>query len=352
MLTQLARDGSVARILDLAVRAHELFNDETLMLLTLPIPGPCDPPARHTVSLSSHLVDAALAFILFCAKSEEDQYADGEAFFPTLHDLQYPGTVQALLGHFLQTPRHGVTFTRIRVREGHFTTMLAAARALPRAQFVESGQSQPVRVLFADPCIGGGVLYKKGAQEEALLREAPSLLAVMPLATYLECGDRVSQAQEALVLAAEGGPTFVALDAARFQVLVPPYFPAAADQFSEEWVAREASKALAGFLGTNGGQREGDEERVAVSTAAWGCGTYKGDVALKFVLQWLAAAAAGVSLVWECSHPPASTFSEEHGSVVHALSSVSPSDVWARVCQYGRTPVGQRGDFCQFLLGK
>lgn len=146
------------------------------------------------------------------------------SFFPqpARPAVQYPDTVQALLGHFLRTPRHGVTFTRIRVREGHFTTMLAAARALPRVQFVESGHAQPVRVLFADPCIGGGVLYKKGAQEEALLRETPSLLAVMPLAMYLECGDSVSQAQEALVLAAEGGPTFVALDAARFQVLMPP----------------------------------------------------------------------------------------------------------------------------------
>ena len=77
---------------------------------------------------------------------------------------------------------------------------------------------------------------------------------------------------------------------------------------------------------------------------------YQGDAALKFVLQWLAAAAAGVSLAWECSHAPATTFAEEHVSMVHALSSSRPSDVWARMCEYGCIPVAQRGDFCHFLL--
>ena len=274
--------------------------------------------------------------------------------------------MQALLGHFLLPPHQRVTLTRTRVGDGHFTAMLAAARALPRVQFVESGEAQPVRVLFADPCIGGGVLFKKGAQEEALLRKTTSLLAALPLATYLECGDSLSQCQEALVLAAEGGPTLVAIDAARFQVLRPPWFSAAADQFSEEWMVRDASKALAGFLGAKAGRCEDDSESIVVSTAAWGCGTcvhslpsvsfcnilrrYQGDVALKFVLQWLAAAAARVSLAWECSHAPATTFAEEHVSTVRALSSARPSDVWARMCEYGRTPVAQRGDFCQFLL--
>lgn len=220
MLAQLARDGCVSRILDLALRAHELFDDEGLMLPTLPVPGPCHPPEQHAVGLSAELVDAALAFILFCAKSEEDQY--DEPFFPTLQDVQYPDTVQALMGHFLLPPHQRVTLTRTRVGDGHFTAMLATARVLPRVQFVESGEAQPVRVLFADPCIGGGVLFKKGAQEEALLRKTPSLLAALPLATYLECGVSLSQCQEALVLAAEGGPTLVAIDAARFQVLRPP----------------------------------------------------------------------------------------------------------------------------------
>ena len=107
MLARLARDGCVSRILDFALRAHELFDAEGRMLPTLPVPGPCHPPEQHVVGLSAELVDAALAFILFCAKSEEDQY--DEPFFPTLQDLQYPDTVQALLGHFLLPPHQRVT---------------------------------------------------------------------------------------------------------------------------------------------------------------------------------------------------------------------------------------------------
>ena len=168
-------------------------------------------------------------------------------WFPDLHDLKFAATVDALLSHFLAPTRRGVTLTRTRVNAHHFPEMLAATSALPHEEFVHSGDKQPVRVLFADPCIGGGVLFKKGTQEEALLREVPSLLAAMPLTMRLETLNRFHrQDQEALVMAAEGGPTFIAMDAARFQV-IQKYYAANSDQFSEAWAARDAAKALAGF---------------------------------------------------------------------------------------------------------
>jgi len=290
----------MSRILKLALQAPELHKDDALLLPVLPIPDPGAPLTQHVVVLSAEQVDAALAFVLLCAKC--GQHDDEPLFFPDLHNLKFAGTVEALLGHFLTSPRHGVMLTRARVNADHFPAMLAAASALPPVEFAPSGEAKSVRVLFADPCIGGGVLFKKGTQEEALLREVPSLIAAMPLTMRLVSGDRRSrfhrQDQEALVMAADDGPTFIAIDAARFQVLEKFSDPVDCDQFSQVWTAREAAKALAGFLGVKG--REEGAAVVAVSTAAWGCGTYKGNLALKFVLQWLAAAAAGVSLVWEC----------------------------------------------------
>ncbi len=125
--------------------------------------------------------------------------------------------------------------------------------------------------------------------------------------------------------------------------------PVDCNQFSQVWTAREAAKAPAGYLGVKG--RGEDAAVVAVCTAAWGCGTYKGNVALKFVLQWLAAAAAGISLVWECKYPPASTFAEKQDrSLVHALRCARRCGVWESVCKYGSMPVETRDGFCAFLV--
>lgn len=347
-----ADGGGLARALRAALAAPSLFEDEGLLLPILPIPVPGAPPIQRVVALTAAQVDAALAFILFCVKGGG---GDGREWcFPDLHTLKYPGTVAALLRHFAAgegcaAAASRVTLTRTRVGEAHLPALLAASRALPPVEFVRSGSGQPVRVLFSDPLLGGGVLYKAGTQEEALLREAPALLAALPLTMRLESGDSVRfhrGAQEAVVLAAEGGPTLIALDAARFQV---PWL-AHADQFDKGWAARDAAKALAGFLGAAGAPAAGGGAAAAVSTAAWGCGTYKGDVALKFVLQWLAAAAAGVgALRWECAFAPASTFEERGAALVAAVQGVAPAQLWEWVCAYGDAPA-PRGDFCDFLV--
>ena len=338
-----AGGGGFPRALRAALEAPALFADEGLLLPILPIPAPGAPPSQRVVALTAAHVDAALAFILFCVKAGG---AGDEWCFPDLHVLEFPGTVAALLRHFAVdgAPPPRLTVTRTRVGPEHLPALLATARALPPVEFVRSGAGQPVRVLFADPYLGGGVLFKAGTQEEALLREAPALLAAMPIAMRMESGDSARfhrGAQEALALAGEGGPTLVAMDAARFQVL------AHEDQFSKGWVERDAAKALAGFLcaaSAAGGAA------AAVSTAAWGCGTYKGDVALKFLLQWLAAAAAGVGVLrWECEYAPASTFEERGAALVGALRGVAPAQLWGWLCAYGDAPA-PRADLCDFLV--
>jgi len=68
----------------------------------------------------------------------------------------------------------------------------------------------------------------------------------------------------------------------------------AASQFHENCVLRELNKAYAGFQTEN--IEEGDRKKVA--TGKWGCGVFRGNPQLKFMIQWLAASRAGREIVF------------------------------------------------------
>ena len=56
-------------------------------------------------------------------------------------------------------------------------------------------------------------------------------------------------------------------------------------QYSKKAVRREICKANVGFEGAG---LEADEDTPIVS-GRWGCGAFKGDEELKFLIQWVAA---------------------------------------------------------------
>jgi len=64
-----------------------------------------------------------------------------------------------------------------------------------------------------------------------------------------------------------------------------------ASQFAASWVLREINKAYSGFI------QEEDKGRK-VATGKWGCGVFKGNPQLKFIIQWLAASRAYRDIVF------------------------------------------------------
>ena len=61
------------------------------------------------------------------------------------------------------------------------------------------------------------------------------------------------------------------------------------NQYDKEWVKREIVKAYAGISSTN--------ENSEIVTGNWGCGIFRGDHQLKFMIQWIAGSLAGRHIV-------------------------------------------------------
>lgn len=58
-------------------------------------------------------------------------------------------------------------------------------------------------------------------------------------------------------------------------------------QYEESFVLREIHKAYVGF-GINDWIEEEPKHKKSIITGKWGCGAFKGDPELKFIIQWLA----------------------------------------------------------------
>ncbi len=69
-------------------------------------------------------------------------------------------------------------------------------------------------------------------------------------------------------------------------------------QTHENVILREMNKAWVGFQGA-----EHSSDRCVV-TGKWGCGAFRGDAELKFVIQWLAASRCHRSMLFCGFHDP------------------------------------------------
>uniref|UniRef100_V9ILA9 Poly(ADP-ribose) glycohydrolase n=1 Tax=Apis cerana TaxID=7461 RepID=V9ILA9_APICE len=72
------------------------------------------------------------------------------------------------------------------------------------------------------------------------------------------------------------------------------YFTHTQSQFNINNITRELNKAYVGFVGCEGNKNN----LPAVATGNWGCGAFRGNPKLKVLLQLMAAAVAGRSMVY------------------------------------------------------
>jgi poly(ADP-ribose) glycohydrolase len=165
-----------------------------------------------------------------------------------------------------------------------------------------------VQIDFANRFLGGGVLTGGCVQEEIRFSVCPELLAALPFCPAMRDHEAI-RLHGAERFASVGGYAFglrfagdfhdpsprrpdgtpdvtlVAIDALDLRREAGP-----GAQYRPDKLLREANKAFVGFGGTRPAQP------ATVATGHWGCGVFLGDHALKAVLQWAAASAAGVAL--------------------------------------------------------
>jgi len=149
-----------------------------------------------------------------------------------------------------------------------------------------------IQVDFADKNFGGGVLTSGSAQEECMLvayaEPIVGLLFVDQLQdeeVLIVSGVRLYNQYEGFsgslkwqqgVVEAVDGRMIVALDA-------EDYRKREQDQYQRRSIERELKKAVLGFGATFA------PDSYEVVTGNWGCGVFKGDIQLKFLIQWVAA---------------------------------------------------------------
>ena len=152
-----------------------------------------------------------------------------------------------------------------------------------------------VIVDFASKYLGGGVLGSGGRQEEIMFVNHPELIVARFVcecmgdeeAIYIEGANKYSiNSGYTDTFQYEGGSmdqpmiAVIAIDALHFgkdRDII--------SQFSKSNIERELNKALAGF----GNAESTPQKYIPICTGRWGCGIFKGNPQLKFIIQWLAA---------------------------------------------------------------
>ena len=198
-----------------------------------------------------------------------------------------------------------------------------------------------IKVDFANSYFGGGVLGFGTVQEECML-----LAYVEPIVGVLfieQLGDKdavhiqgarvvnrysgyqsefrwEATVDPPIVLDSQGrnDDTIAVIDAINFD-------GRELEQYYGHWIERELNKALQGF------KAQDVEGKRPVATGNWGCGAFRGDPQLKFLIQWIAASVCGrpmYYITWEI--PELQRLSEVHGR----LSNRSTGEVVRVLLQY------------------
>ncbi|CAL7952395.1 unnamed protein product [Xylocopa violacea] len=166
-----------------------------------------------------------------------------------------------------------------------------------------------LQVDFANKYVGGGVLGLGCVQEEIRFVICPELMVTMLVTEKLDdtealivsgverysqykgysnsfkwVGDYVDETPRDS--SGRRLTSIVAIDAL--------YFAHSQSQFSISNIKRELNKAYVGFVGCEGSK----SNLPAVATGNWGCGAFRGDPKLKVLLQLMAAAITGRSMVY------------------------------------------------------
>lgn len=158
-----------------------------------------------------------------------------------------------------------------------------------------------MQIIFCNKRLGGGVLENGGLQEELSFIRNPEMLPALLIAEELEdyevfyyhgCEsfNLISGYGEKMIFEGDildkfpldiydkKDCCFVAIDAIPFQEK--------SHQYNLNMILRELNKAFLGFYGSD---LINDNPKKEIATGKWGCGDFKGDFELKFIIQWLAA---------------------------------------------------------------
>jgi len=163
---------------------------------------------------------------------------------------------------------------------------------------------------FANRRVGGGVLGRGCVQEEIRFAICPELIVAKLFTANLQDNECL------MVTGCEQFSEYSGYSSSfkyvkgfqdntekdqfgrrRVQVLVMDAhaFKTYEEQFQTLWIEREVNKAYCGFYEP---ADQNQEPRCPIATGNWGCGVFKGDPRLKFLLQLMAASQAGRELVY------------------------------------------------------
>lgn len=217
--------------------------------------------------------------------------------------------------------------------------------------------SNSIQIDFADKQFGGGVLSSGSAQEECMLAAYVEPIVGLLFVDQLQdeevviiSGIRLYNQYEGFsgslrwqqgVVESVDGRVIVAVDA-------EDYRKREQDQYQSHSITRELNKAVLGFGSTLA------PENYEVVTGNWGCGVFKGDIQLKFLIQWLAASLCGRNLTyltWDNSDlanlDQWVLFFSQYASnqVLKALSKLKPPGM--KVFEQVRNLLGQERGQCR-----
>uniref|UniRef100_A0A6V7LA66 poly(ADP-ribose) glycohydrolase n=1 Tax=Bracon brevicornis TaxID=1563983 RepID=A0A6V7LA66_9HYME len=229
---------------------------------------------------------------------------------------------------------------------------------------IETEGAGLLQVDFANKYIGGGVLNWGCVQEEIRFVICPELMVTMLVSEMLDdtealvvtgaeryskyegyshtfkwTGDYVDETPRDSSGRRE--TSIVAIDAL--------YFSQADAQFSMKNINRELNKAYVGFSPHPEIEKN---QLAAIATGNWGCGAFRGNPQLKVLIQLMASAVAGRSMVYF-------TFGDAHlrDSVAQMYWHLVDRDInigrlYALLRQYNLEAITNHSDFYRFLFNR
>lgn len=323
------------------------------------------------VTLSREQIRCLLALMLWCAfprQEREHNLPRDYTFYKVLGPAkgkkdQQIAKLMCLFTYFQSVEQLGadecVTFCRLYMTDKvvwpERTERLSTLFIDESKDLVET-KDQMIKVDFANSYFGGGVLALGSVQEECmLLAYVEPIVGVLFIeqlsdkeAVHIQ-GARVvncysgyqsdfrweAAVDSPIVLDSQGrnDDTIAVIDAINFD-------GRELEQYYGHWIERELNKALLGF------RVDSVDAKRPVATGNWGCGAFRGDPQLKFLIQWVAASVCGRSLyyiTWEI--PELQRLSEVQGK----LFNRSAGEVVRLLLQYRSH---RDTDLFEFVLGR
>ena len=224
-----------------------------------------------------------------------------------------------------------------------------------------------IEVDFANKYLGGGGLGAAVAQEEIMFIASPECFIGVLFNEYMRDDEAI------LIQGAESysshtgykdfkfaGPNFhnipttadkvhnreiLAIDAIDFRGSRSPQ----SAEYSAQGILRELNKAYLGFTGSDD---LGRTTKKAIATGRWGCGVFKANVQLKFLIQWVAASRAERDMLF---YSFGDVKVKDSWKVVNKYTGKTVGDVVKDMlegCEFLQKNKGSRKDLFTFMLEK